>query len=137
MAGVPMRRLTVDEKLALLAEYDCVEFGQRTRWCRERGLQPTMVSRWARERDDGLMRPSEKKESRIALTRAERLEYEQQKQRIADLEGELARSQNAVEILGKASALLESLTKGAQLSDPHPPPPESPPVPGWARRYEK
>lgn len=113
----PIRRLTINEKLAILEEYDRVEFGQRTAFCRARGFNEYTVQEWAKKRRQGLLKPTDKKESRLALTRAERLEYEVQKKKIAELEARLEQTENAVEILGKASALLESLTKGAEVKE--------------------
>jgi hypothetical protein len=111
------RHLTINEKLAIVEEYDRTEIGQRGAMCRRHGVAPAMVTRWRKQKAAGLLTATadpERTQSRVVLTRAERIEYEQQRRRIADLEARLARSESAVEILGKASALLESLTKGAQ-----------------------
>ena len=82
-------RLTINEKLAILDEYTLVPRGQRALFCRERGLSISAVQDWQKKRRDGLLTPTDKKESRIALTRAERVDYEQQRQKIADLEARL------------------------------------------------
>ena len=47
------------------------------------------------------------------------------------LQNKLEQSEAAVEILGKAAALLESMAKGAQLSEPVPEP--RPGMPQWLR----
>lgn len=138
MSSSSRQRLTINEKLALLDEFEKLEFGQRAEWCRQRKLAPSMVTRWRKARREGLMGPSDKKESPLALMRAERIEYERQKQRIADLEARLAQSESAVEILGKASALLESLTKGAQADqDRLDLEQERADLPAWGQRFEK
>ncbi len=135
--GSSRRRLTVNEKLAIIEEYERAEVGQRGALCRRLGVAPSMISRWRKQRREGVLAPSEKKESRLVLTRAERVEYEGQRQAIADLESRLAQSESAVEVLGKASALLEALAKSAATKEPrasqgHPPQP-----PPWGQRYEK
>lgn len=128
------RRLTVNEKLAILDEYERTEMGQRGALCRRMGVAPSMVTRWRQQRRDGLLGPSDKKESPLVLTRAERVEFERQRQVIADLETRLAQSESAVEVLGKASALLETLAKSAQTRMPQPQ--EQPAPPAWGQRYE-
>jgi transposase len=132
------RHLTINEKLAIVEEYDRTEIGQRGQMCRRHGVAPAMVMRWRKQKAEGLLTAAdpEKKQSRVVLTRAERVEYEQQKRRIADLEARLARSESAVEILGKASALLESLTRGAQADQDHlDQERDQPPPPGGQRYY--
>jgi transposase-like protein len=130
----PRRRLTVNEKLAILDEYERTEMGQRGALCRRMRVDPSMVSRWRRQRRDGLLAPSDKKETPLVLTRAERVEFEGQRQVIADLESRLAQSESAVEVLGKASALLEALAKSAQAKTPQQE--EEPPgPPAWGQRY--
>lgn len=134
------RRLTVNEKLEILEEFERTEIGQRAAYCRRVGVAPSMVSRWRKDRREGLLAPSEKKESRLVLTRAERVEFERQRQVIAGLEARLAQSESAVEVLGKASALLEALAKSAQTRQPEQeaplqPAPTSPPA--WGQRYER
>src|SRR5699024_9296081 len=134
-------RLTINEKLAIPDEYTLVPRGQRALFCRERGLSISAVKDWQKKRRDGLLRPTDKKESRIALTRAERVDYEQQRQKIADLEARLEQSENAVEILGKASALLETLTKSAATKQSRPAPVQEPDPnesdPAWGKRFNK
>lgn len=134
-------RLTINEKLAFLDEYERVPRGQRTLFCRERGVALSAAQDWQKKRREGLLTPTDKKESRIALTRSERVDYEQQRQKIADLEARLEQSENAVEILGKASALLETLTKSASVKQSRPAPlkerdsDES--GPDWGQRFNR
>jgi transposase-like protein len=115
---VRRRRLTVSEKLALAEEYERTEIGQRAAMCRRRGLNPSLVGKWLKEKREGLLvvADPEKRTTRTGLARAERVEYERQKQHIADLEARLAQAESAVEVLGKASALLQALAKSAQHS---------------------
>lgn len=131
-----IRRLTINEKLAILDEYDRVDFGLRTAFCRKHGFHESTVQTWAKQRREGLLQPTDKKESRIALSRAERREYEIQKKKIAELEARLEQSENAVEVLGKASALLESLTKSATVKEFHPIV-NIDPEPKGGKRYER
>lgn len=117
------KRYTVNEKIAFLKEYNMVEFGLRKQFCRDKGIPLTCAQDWAKRQRDGLLEPTDKKESRLALTRAERLEFNAQKREIAELRTRLAQSESAVEVLGKASSLLESLAKSAEANhtrvDPH------------------
>ena len=135
------QRLTINEKLAILDEYNLVPRGQRALFCRERGLSISAVQDWQKKRRDGRLTPTDKKESRTALTRAERVEYEQQRQKIADLEARLEQSENAVEILGKASALLETLTKSAATKQSRPAAAQEPDPnesdPAWGKRFNR
>lgn len=134
-------RLTINEKLALLDAYDRIEYGQLAAFCREHDVTQNSIHTWARRRREGTLMSTDKKEARNALTRAERVDYEQQRQKIADLEARLEQSENAVEILGKASALLETLAKSAAVKESRPaalkdPKPKDP-GPDWGQRYSR
>ena len=75
---------------------------------------------WARARDTGVLegvagsRLSEKSPKRSAET----AELERLRARNAKLESELARTRTALDIMGKAHALLEQLSESAEEKNP-------------------
>ena len=110
----PRRRSYSGEyKLAVLAEYDgCVGDGDKGALLRREGLYSSHIVEWRRARDNaalsGLDRPRPAKVSpdAAALVKAKR--------RIERLEGDLAKHKLALDIAGKAHALLEMLAESAQ-----------------------
>jgi transposase len=116
----PRRRtFTAEYKLAVLADYDaCVGDGDKGALLRREGLYSSHIVEWRRARDraalDGLDRPRPAKASpdAAALAKANR--------RIERLEGDLAKHKLALDIAGKAHALLEMLAESASDDDPRP-----------------
>jgi len=110
----PRRRtFTAEYKLRIVEAYDsCVGDGDKGALLRHEGLYSSHIVEWRRARDaaarSGLGRVSRSKGSAgaAALTRAER--------RIERLEADLAKHKLALEIAGKAHALLEMLSESAQ-----------------------
>ena len=110
----PRRRtFTAEYKLAILEQYDaCAGDGDKGALLRREGLYSSHIVEWRRARDaaavEGLSprtrRPKASPEA-AALAKANR--------RIARLEDELARHKLALDIAGKAHALLEMLAEGA------------------------
>lgn len=114
-AGGPTRRrvFTPAEKLAHLGAYDAAcEQGQGGAYLRREGLYSSHVTEWRRLRDAGVLdgkepgqvvgRPS-KDQAEIARLRRE-LDLAQRR---------LARSHAALDIMGKAHALLEEISESA------------------------
>ncbi len=110
----PRRRtFTAEYKLAILEQYDaCVGDGDKGALLRREGLYSSHIVEWRRARDaatvEGLSpRAREPKVSpeAAALTKANR--------RIERLEADLAKHKLALDIAGKAHALLEMLAEGA------------------------
>jgi transposase len=120
----PRRRsFTVEYKLAIIAEYDaCAGDGDKGALLRREGLYSSHVVEWRRARDNaaGLEKPRAPKTSpdTAALAKANR--------RIERLEADLAKHKLALDIAGKAHALLEMLAESA-TDDTTPPPPGSKP----------
>jgi transposase len=111
------RRFSVDEKVVIIAEYEQAlvsEHGAATLVLRRHGISREAMSNWRKDNDLGLLVPG-RKAGRAAMDRKERAEYLRLKKENEALRARLARSESAVEILGKASALLESLSKSAQM----------------------
>ncbi len=113
----PKRRVfTAAYKAAILAEYDEAERGQRGQILRREGLYSSHLIEWRRARDAGAEqglgqqpgRPRrDPRDVQIAALTA----------RTVKAEAELARSQAALEIMGKVHALLETLSESAD-TDP-------------------
>jgi transposase-like protein len=116
----PRRRsFTAEYKLAVLADYDaCIGDGDKGALLRREGLYSSHIVEWRRARDraalDGLDRPRPVQVSpdAAALAKANR--------RIARLEGDLAKHKLALDIAGKAHALLEMLAESATDDDSTP-----------------
>lgn len=119
-AGGPSRRRTFApaEKLQHLAAYEqaCL-VGQGGAYLRREGLYSSQVTEWRKLRDAGVLegRPSGAKVGRLSADQAE----------IARLRGQLdkaqrrlARTEVALDIMGKAHALLEEISESAQDDPP-------------------
>jgi transposase len=110
-ADRPKRRtFTLAYKLAIVEEYDQLADGRdRGALLRREGLYHSHIQQWREARDKGL---SGKPPGRPARSQAEvdnqRLRKENEK-----LAAELARTKAAVEVMGKAHALLELLSGSA------------------------
>jgi transposase-like protein len=115
------RRFTADYKLAILAEYDRLSAdGAKGALLRREGLYTSHLVEWRRAREAGTLQrtgaPSPSAQPRptsdtAALAKATR--------RAERAEAELAKTRMALEIMGKAHALLEMLAESAD-SDPKP-----------------
>jgi len=111
----PRRRtFTADYKLATLAEYDAVgEAAARGAILRREGLYSSHIAEWRRARDagalSGLSRPAP-----VNKKSPEQLENERLRRENARLSGDLAKTRMALDIMGKAHALLEDLSDRAQ-----------------------
>lgn len=113
-------RFTLNQRIAILDEYEATDHGMRGGVLRRYDITAATISRWAKARREGLLLPSEKKESTRALTRSERAELNRLNEENADLKARLAQSESTVEVLGKASALLEALAKSATAAPQEP-----------------
>jgi transposase len=109
-AAKPRRRtFTAEKKLAVLAEYDAADRDGRGALLRREGLYTSHISEWRKQRDRGaLTGPSPRRRKS-----AEQVENERLRKRNEQLEAELKKSKLALEITGKAHALLELLSESA------------------------
>jgi len=109
----PRRRsFTADYKLRIVAEYDaCAGDGDKGALLRREGLYSSHIVEWRRARDNaaaaGLATP------RRAKTNPESAALAKAAKRIERLEGDLAKHKLALDIAGKAHALLEMLAESA------------------------
>ena len=118
-AGGPRRRtFTPQQKLAHLEAYEqACEQQQGGAYLRREGLYSSLITEWRRQRDAGVLegkdpgqavgRPS-KEQAEIARLRRE-LDQAQQR---------LQRTETALDIMGKARALLEEVSKSADTDEP-------------------
>lgn len=109
-AARPRRRtFTAQYKLGIVAEYDAADAEARGALLRREGLYSSHISEWRKARDRGTLAgpAARKRKSR------EQAELDRLRRRNAKLEAELAKTKLALEITGKAHALLELLSEGA------------------------
>jgi len=130
-AGQPRRRaFTAEYKLRMVAAYDrATESGERGALLRREGLYHSHIIEWRKARDAGTLvaqpvavQPEavHGKETGQATPRrrrrggsAEQAELERLRRQNDKLARDLARTQAALEIMGKAHALLELLSESA------------------------
>ena len=123
---------TAEYKLAMVAEYDrAAGPGERGGLLRREGLYHSHIIEWRKARDAGTLvaRPAagqpdagqgEQNEQaarryrRRGMTTAEQAELERLRRHNEKLAKDLARTQAALEIMGKAHALLELLSESAE-----------------------
>ena len=117
-AARPRRRsFTAEYKARVLEEYDALPAGSTERGAllRREGLYTSHIAEWRKARDGGArdgLAPRAK-----ARRSPEQVELERLRRRNERLEAELAKTRLALEITGKAHALLELLSESAD-SDP-------------------
>jgi len=121
------RTFTAAYKLAVLAEYEAADPGQRGQVLRREGLYSSLLTEWRRARDAGAL-------AGLAATRgrppADPVERDNVllRERNARLEADLDTARRVIEVQGKVSALLEDLSKRAHdASAPPSSGPSSPP----------
>jgi transposase-like protein len=113
------RSFTAEFKARVVAEYDALPYGSEERGAllRREGLYTSHIAEWRRARDvgarDGLAPKPKAKRS------AEQIELEKLRRKTERLEAELAKTRLALEITGKAHALLELISESAD-SDNNP-----------------
>jgi transposase len=120
-AGGPSRRRTFApaEKLQHLAAYDqACQASQGGAYLRREGLYSSQVTEWRKLRDAGVLegRPASSKVGRLTV---EQLEIARLRAQLGKAERRLARTEVALDIMGKAHALLEEISESAQ-EDPQP-----------------
>jgi transposase len=123
----PSRRsFSPEYKLGIVAEYEAAPNGGKGAILRREGLYSSHVIEWTRARDAGTLdgaadsRQSENRRNRSKRS-AEAAELERLRARNAKLESQLATTRTALDIMGKAHALLEQLSESAEENPPRPP----------------
>jgi transposase len=120
----PKRRsFSAEYKLAIVAEYENAPNGEKGAVLRREGLYSSHVIEWARARDAGALQGVA--DSRRSVKRpkrsAETVELERLRARNAKLEADLTTTRTALDIMGKAHALLEQLSESADNQEPSTP----------------
>ena len=109
----PRRRsFTAEYKLQILAEYEAAEPGQRGALLRREGLYSSHLVEWRRARDTGALAGLQGR-PRAAKRTPEQVENELLRARAERAEAELAKTKAALDVVGKAHALLELLSESA------------------------
>lgn len=115
----PRRRvISVAEKLQHLEAYDAaIQTQQGGAYLRANGLYSSQIVQWRKQRDAGMFENKQPGET-IGKPSKEQAEIARLKRQLADRERDLETTQTALDIMGKAHALLEQLSKGADCHDP-------------------
>jgi transposase len=108
------RSFTAEYKAAILGEYEALpeHSGERGALMRREGLYTSHVAEWRRARDTA---PAPAAKTRPGKRSAEQVELDRLRRRNERLEAELARTKLALEITGKAHALLELISESADF----------------------
>ncbi|MCX5215498.1 hypothetical protein OG689_40800 [Kitasatospora sp. NBC_00240] len=112
----PKRRTFSPEyKLRIVAEYDAAPEGEKGAVLRRERLYHSHVTEWRAARDAGALENlADRRTSPVRPKKsAAEVENEKLRRQVERLEKELARNKAAVEVLGKASALLEMISESA------------------------
>jgi transposase len=114
-SGRPKRRtFTAAYKARILREYDQAESpGERGALLRREGLYTSHISQWRNSRDTGAENGLEERPAGRPARSAESAEIEKLRTENEKLTAELARTKAALEVVGKAHALLELLSESA------------------------
>jgi transposase-like protein len=108
-------------KLAIVTEYENAPNGEKGAILRREGLYSSHVIEWTRARDAGVLTDSPTDPaapSKRPKKSAEQIELEKLRRRNAKLEADLTKTRLALDIMGKAHALLEELSESAENDEP-------------------
>jgi transposase len=117
----PTRRVFSPEyKLAMVAEYENAPNGEKGAILRREGLYSSHIIEWTRARDAGALTggPAESAPVKRAKRTAEQVELEKLRRRNEKLESDLKKTRMALDIMGKAHALLDELSESAENDEP-------------------
>lgn len=108
------RRFSAEYKLAILEEYDgLTESGAKGALLRREGIYSSHIVEWRRARDAGALNALSPR-ARTSARGPEHVELERLRKQNARLETELAKTRAALDVVGKAHALLELLSESAE-----------------------
>jgi transposase-like protein len=115
----PRRRtFTPEYKQAILAEYDALtEPGARGALLRREGLYSSHLVEWRRAAEAGAL-DGLAETGRRPRRSGEQAEVERLRRTVEALEAELARKDAALDLVGKAHALVETLCESAGITPP-------------------
>ena len=118
----PSRRaFTAEYKLAMIDEYENAPNGEKGAILRREGLYSSHIIEWTRARDAGRL-GGEPAESGTSAKRAkkspEQIELEKLRRQNQKLTSDLTKTRMALDIMGKAHALLEELSESMETDEP-------------------
>jgi hypothetical protein len=116
-AAPPIRRtFTPDQKLAILTAYDeATESGAKGALLRREGIYSSQITEWKRAREAGTLAALGAKPRAARSTDAK--EADRLRKKNERLEAELKKTRMALDIVGKAHALLEMLSESADTEE--------------------
>lgn len=117
-AARPVRRTyTAEYRARVLAEYEAAPRGEKSAVLRREGIYQTLVAEWAKARDaeaaGQTYRRDRKPRSKDAAAAAREVKLEAENTR---LQRQLAQTQAALDVMGKAHRLLELLSDSSSPS---------------------
>ncbi|HEY6424371.1 MAG TPA: hypothetical protein VIY28_14205 [Pseudonocardiaceae bacterium] len=124
----PVRRsFSPEYKLAIVAEYENAPSGEKGAILRREGLYSSHIIEWTRARDAGALEgvAGSRRSGKRPKLSVEAAELERLRARNAKLEAELKTTRTALDIMGKAHALVEQLSESADDQEPPMPPKKS------------
>jgi len=112
-------------KLAMVAAYESAPNGEKGALLRREGLYSSHIIEWTRARDAGLLgKPGRETDSgtvtngRLKKKSSEQIELEKLRRQNEKLQADLKKTRMALDIMGKAHALLEELSESADDQTP-------------------
>jgi transposase-like protein len=114
-AGGPSRRrsFTPAQKIDHLRAYEaaCAD-GEGGAYLRREGLYSSLISEWRRLRDAGVLE-GKAPGAKVGRPNADQAEIARLRRQLADAERRLTTTETALDIMGKAHALLEQISESA------------------------
>jgi transposase len=118
----PSRRVFTSEyKLAMVDEYENAPNGEKGAILRREGLYSSHIIEWTRARDAGRLTGGTAGSgvpAKRAKKSAEQVELEKLRRQNEKLTADLTKTRMALDIMGKAHALLEELSESAENDEP-------------------
>lgn len=114
---------SAEYKLAIVAEYENAPNGEKGAVLRREGLYSSHIIEWTRARDAGALTGVTDPPASGARPRksAEQVELEKLRRQNEKLQADLKKTRMALDIMGKAHALLEELSESAENDPPSKP----------------
>lgn len=114
-AGGPSRRRSFSpaQKITHLQAYEaaCAD-GEGGAYLRREGLYSSLISQWRRLRDAGVLE-GKAPGAKVGRPNADQAEIARLRRQLGEAERRLATTETALEIMGKAHALLEQISESA------------------------
>ncbi|MDQ4038903.1 MAG: hypothetical protein M3313_11290 [Actinomycetota bacterium] len=109
--------------MAIVAEYENASNGEKGAILRRESLYSSHVIEWTRARDAAALEgvADSRRSAKRPRRSVEAAELERLRARNPKLEADLTKTRTALDIMGKAHALLEQLSESADAQEPPPP----------------